>query len=273
MNAVQQTAKEILQRIKSVFDAPVAPTPSVDTTAPSDTTTPGTNQVYKLKDGTEISICIDDPSISMLPDAGDIVTIAGNPAPEGDYELEDGTKLTVDATGAITLVTPALPITKTPEEMAANADVKKAVQPMTLEDIKALMSSFATGTPEDRITNLEIMVKALMECNFGYKIREGQEDEAVNIYKQSLTPVQNSLAKQDKELQAATQRITKQDEVIKGLFELTEKLVELPSDEPKTLTGAKKERFDKANAKEKKFEKIANAISDLKNKNKNPANQ
>jgi hypothetical protein len=66
------------------------------------------------------------------------------------------------------------------------------------------------------------------------------------------------------QLQAATQKIEKQDEVIKGLFELAEKLAETPTADPKTLTGNKKEQFERTTAKEKKIQGIAEAITQMK---------
>lgn len=54
---------------------------------------------YQLADGTEVSI-------SLLDVGGDF-TIGGAPAPAGNYTLQDGTGIVVDATGKITSVSDA----------------------------------------------------------------------------------------------------------------------------------------------------------------------
>ncbi len=100
-----------------------------------------------------------------------------------------------------------------------------------------------------------------MECNFGYDIRKGQEQQAIIAYKELLTPVQTEMA-------TAKALITKQDTIITGLFELVEKLVETPSGDPKALTGAKKEKFDISKRKNEKMEGSATALQQMK-KDKN----
>jgi hypothetical protein len=266
------TAKELLLKVKALFDAPAAPTVPVDTTAPADITVAGTATPFKLQDGTDIMITIGDPAVSSAPDAGDTVTIAGVPAPAADYVLADGTTFTTDATGAITVIAPPAAVTQTPEQMEAEAArvaalaVPAAPVVLTAEAVQAMYAKFATGTPEDRIGNLEIMVKALMDCNFGYEIRKGQDAAAIAVYRESLAPTAAAVTAQATQMEAATQKIEKQDLIIAGLFELAEKLVEMPSAEPKTLTGNKKDQFDKMKAKEAKLESIAAAIKEMKTK-------
>lgn len=70
-------ATNLLQRIKQLFDDAL-PT------------------AYKLADGTDVTI-------SLLDIGGDF-TIAGAPAPEGSYTLQDGTAVVVDSTGKITSI-------------------------------------------------------------------------------------------------------------------------------------------------------------------------
>jgi hypothetical protein len=55
--------------------------------------------------------------------------------------------------------------------------------------------------------------------------------------------------------------------VIVGLFELAEKLADTPTTEPVTLTGNKKDQFERTAAKEKRIEGLAHAITQLKSKN------
>jgi PDZ domain-containing secreted protein len=146
-------------------------------------------------------------------------------------------------------------------------------QPVTLsaEEFQAMVAKFATGSTEERMTNMEIMLKALMECNFGYEIRKGQEAAAIEAYKENLAPLQTALEAATAKLQAASDKIdaqeliiAKHEQTITGLFELTEQLVELPTADPVTLTGRQKEKFDKQSARDAKFEKIANALKEKK---------
>lgn len=107
------TATEILKKLKAAFAEVTAPAPA--------------GIEAKLKDGTVVMI-------SAL-EVGGTVTINGAPAPEGEHELEDGTKIVVDASGVITAVTPY-------EEPVAQEDMKKK---MKMEDV---FSAFETATNE-----------------------------------------------------------------------------------------------------------------------------
>jgi hypothetical protein len=243
------TAKDILKNLKAIFEAPAAPVvpPAPEVPAPVGIT-------HKLADGTEVSII----QAGELPAAGDAVTVGGVPAPAGELAMEDGSTIVVGEGGVITEVKPAEPVTTDATQQ------QPAPVVLTAEAVHSMYAKFATGTPEERIANLELMVKALMECNFGYQIRQGQENAAIQAYKDSLATTQTAVAEQTTHLQAATQKIEKQDEVIKGLFELAEKLAETPTADPKTLTGNKKEQFERTTAKEKKIQGIAEAITQMK---------
>jgi hypothetical protein len=257
------TAKEILAKVKAIFEAPIVPTaPVVPPVAPIAATT------MKLKDGTEISITMKGTELAV----GDTVMVAGALPAAGELELEDGTKITVDATGLITLVTPAAPVTqpefvqpvvKTLEQRIADLEsVVKAPGAMaaiegtnglTAEQVQEMYGKFATGSTEERIANLETMIKALMECNFGYQIRQGLENTAIQAYKDSLVPMQTQMA-------AATAQIAKDSEVIKGLFDLVETMSKEPSADPVTLTGRQKQQFERKSAKEERLEKYAEVM-------------
>lgn len=92
------TVKEIFDKVKAAFDAPVV-VPAAPVAAAS------TPVVYKTADGQEISV----EQAGEKPAAGDKVTIAGAPAPMADYVLEDGTTICVDETGTVTACTEAMP--------------------------------------------------------------------------------------------------------------------------------------------------------------------
>lgn len=261
------TPKELLAKVKAVFADPAAPTSEV---APTDTGATGT--VYTLQDGSQISIV----QAGDLPAVGDMVSVAGVPAPAGVLTLQDGSMITCDATGAITAYTPAGgPITTdvpaasaaAPPAAAAPATTApaKAATPVTPAQMADMMNKFATGTPEERLTNIELICKALMQSEFGWQILEQQRladtNAAIAIYKNNLTAATAKFEAQDAV-------IKKQDGQLRGLFELVEKIVELPTANPVTLTGNKKEKFEKSQAKEDKFQAIADALKEIRESKK-----
>lgn len=249
------TAKEILAdlklKVKDFFDFPPAAAPAAPA-APASTSVPAP-VVYTLADGTQIAIA----QAGATPAVGDTVTIAGVPAPEGVLTLTDGALITVDATGTITQYTPVAPAAAaTPPAPAPQPAV-----PVTQAAMAEIIQKFAVGDPEQRLSNLEIVCKALMESEFGYQISANERiaatNDAIAIYETTLKNQAAAMAAQDKKLE-------KYSETIKGLFELVEKLVELPTAEPKTLNGHKKEIFDKKEKAENKMGAIAEALKDIK---------
>jgi hypothetical protein len=200
------TAKEILAKVKSVFNAPIAP---VQAAEPSAEPVP-TGVDCTLEDG-RIMHCEPDMQV------GAKCMIDGQPAPAGDYKLADGSACTVDETGMITNVAPAEPITQEPAPVP---------------------------TFEERLAKLEEAIAKLIA---------------------TPAPQPTGMAT-EVQLQEAVAKIEKQDKVIEGLFALAEKLAETPTTEPQTLTGNKKEQFERKLSKEKRIEGIGAAITQLKNK-------
>lgn len=224
-------AKDILAKIKAVFDAP-AFMPGQNK-APGGTTPQGTadittimanEAVLKLKDGGEIYVVLNEGSTA--PAVGNQVTIAGAQAPAADYILEDGSVITVDASGSITVIVEAVPITQ--PDFTAPAEAK-------------------VPTLEERAKKLEEKIASIESQISGFSIPTDTVTSA--------------------QLAAAEAKITKQDEVIKSMFELCEKLVGEPMSEPITLTGTKKEKFDKMTAKGERLERIAAAMKEIKTLN------
>ncbi len=234
-----KSAKEILESIKAMFDgspAPQAPTPA--TTAPAPTSSPAPT-VYTLADGvTQISV----QQAGATPAPGDVVTLA------------DGTAITVDQTGTITQCTPGMPVASAAP--AAPVAAPAPVVPVTQSAMSEIVAKFAVGDPEQRLANLEIVCKALMESEFGYQISANERIESQN---QAIAIYQTTLQDQATQLEAANQKIEKYGKVIEGMFELVGKLTELPAVDPKTLTGLKKEKFDRVESKEAKLDRIAKA--------------
>lgn len=210
--------KTFLQEIKARFDLPIAPVAPVAAATPPPAApaapAPAAGKTYKLQDGTEISIA----QAGDIPAVGDVVSILGAPAPEGVLTLEDTSTITVDATGTITQVSVAAPMTQ---------DLSQAPPVPTLEQ---------------RIAAIEISIAALKPA-----------------------PVATYSAEFEK-LDADGKRIEKLEATIKDLFALVDKIIEIPTAEPQTLNGAKKEAFDRADKKEKAYARIAEAITQMKSK-------
>lgn len=281
--------KEILTRVKAVFDAPaVAPVAPV---APAATTSPAPT-VYTLQDGTQVAI----QQAGTIPAPGDMVTIAGAPAPEGMLVLQDGSTITCDATGKITLYTPVggNPVTTDAPGADAAAKIPVGAAPAipTLPakspvpgvpgksgysdaDKAALLAAFDTASGDDLMTVLTTCVKALMQSEFGWQILEQKRladtNAAITAYQNSLQSLQASSQKLDtanpkdviiKELQA---EVAKHKATITGMFEFMEAFASMPTASPKTITGSKKDEFTaQAEKTEAKFKKIATDLKEAK---------
>jgi hypothetical protein len=228
-------AIEILKQIKTVlsqkFDdmpQPVPVDPIVLTTA----------------DG--VSVSVDKLEI------GGKATVNGMPAPAATYVFTDGSTLTTDATGTITAVTTATtPVQQAappapapaPAPTPAPAPVQTAPAPHTMESqasvlkfsldskdenktpegIDKMFAQFASGTPEERIANLEIVAKALMEYSFGWEIRRAKEESekaaAIKIYTDQLAPMAQQMETQKKTIEAQQKVITDLTTLIEEEFE------------------------------------------------------
>lgn len=150
------SAKEAIESIKKLLfsdeQPPVAPVP-----------TPESEQKmakeYKLKDGT--IVMVDDVKV------GGIVTVNNEPAPDGEHELEDGTKLVTNG-GQITEIKPAIVVPVVDEEMkqlpahfgemkqsfAAQIDELKATvatQEKALKEMFSLLEKVADNSQEPPI--------------------------------------------------------------------------------------------------------------------------
>lgn len=280
------TAKEkiqtILAAVKAVFDVNPAPPATTDPAAPATTTTAVVFS-YGVDGGSTVYVDCSDDGIADI-DANDKVytdPALTQPYPDGTYNVT-GTQFGFTVVGGIvTAVTdvagtgPGVPL----EQAAAMATPPPPPPPpaappapkttpaqmaeMTKESMAACFAAFATGSSDDRIANLELVCKALMEYNFGWQIREAQQkltaDQAINIYKVDLVNAQSDLA-------TAKTQLAKQDQQLKGLFSLVEAMATIPSADPKTLTGPRKEVFDKNQSKEEKLEAISAALAEIKKK-------
>jgi hypothetical protein len=165
------------------------------------------------------------------PAVGDAVTIGGVPAAEGVLTLEDGTTITVDAAGKISAITPPAPVTNDMTTTAAPAQVAPAV-------------IAPVAAPQFSIEDIP------------------------GMFASHNAAIDTSFEAYDADLAALKAQIAKQDEVIKGLFEFCEKIADVPTADPKTLTGNKKDKFERtADKREHTIEKFAAGIKKLKEEN------
>ena len=247
--------KETFNKIKAAFDAPV-----VAAANPLLVPAASTTVIYKTDNGTELSIVQAGATLAV----GDMVTIAGALPPEGEYRLEDGTGMTLDATGAITELEPNEPVTvDLATDPAPSVTPVAAPVALTEAQVREAATKFATGTPEERLTNLEIVAKAVMESCFGWQMQDAERkataDAAMAVYNTSLK------LSSDKEVEL-TEKLEKQTTAVKALFDLVEQLCKVPSADPVTVNGNKKEKSDRADNKEKQLEKFAEAMKELREK-------
>lgn len=257
--------KELFEKVKGKFDGlfPTAPAAApVIPVAPAALA----GKSYKTVDGIEISVA----QAGEAPVIGEAVTAAGVPVEDKEWELEDGTKITTVG-GAITAIVPPVPVTQPePDDMTGQLR-------LTAEGMKDSFAKFATGTPEERIANLETMVKALFEDRFGWEVRRQEEEAArtaaIAVYKDTMPAIQTQVTEQAQAVQMAKQdseeakkEVDKCKEIINAQFELIEEIAKTPSAEPATLTGQSKDRFEKREKTAKKFEKMGDIIQGMKNK-------
>mgnify|MGYP000016335513 FL=1 len=112
-----------------------------------------------------------------------MVTIAGAPAPDAEYTLADGTKITV-AGGLITEC-----------ETPAAAATEPAVEEMkTPEQMQSALQKFADGAVAPDLQKMATIMKAVFEYCFGYEIRRKQEeatrDAAIATYQQGFAKIE-----------------------------------------------------------------------------------
>lgn len=164
---IMSTVKDMVAKFKKTFFdgtplvAPVAAPPVVPVASPQ-----VLNTDYKLKDG------VTAVTIDKL-EAGGVMLIGGLPAPAGEHELEDGTKVTVGDGGVISAVTPgmALPvaasITMTEVDLAIQRALTAYKEEMSKERLTAaqkLTEAEKTITDQNtKITGLFDIVEKLAD--------------------------------------------------------------------------------------------------------------
>lgn len=201
--------EKIAQILKDAFDVAPVITPAAPAVLAAPVVPPAAPVPYTLADGTAILIA----QAGQVPAVGDMVTNADGSIPvAGVLTLQDGSTLTVDASGAITEVGAAVPVT---------TDLAGAPPVPTLEE---------------RITAIEnAIAKAVQPARMAEVTKE--EFEAVKKENEKLT------------------------KVFKELTGVVAEIGSTPTAEPETLTGNRKDRYDRQTAKDEKLAKYADLIS------------
>lgn len=168
---IDTMVKEFVARIKKeLFDGTPLVTPAATPPATPPTTPQILNTDYQLKDGGAIQI-------DKL-EVGGVAMMNGLPAPAGEMELADGTKITIGEGGVITLVTPAMAAQQQPA--------------LTMAEVEMAIT------------------------------------KALSTYKEELAAEKLASEKAAGQFKAENE---KRDKQIQALFELIEKLAELPTAE------------------------------------------
>ncbi len=176
--SIKDKLKEVFTQVEVAFSAhkpvaaspaPASPNPVAPVVEPTPTKMDG--QEYTTNDGTVLSI--DNLAV------GGVVTIAGVPAPDGEYTLQNGTVLQVQS-GFIASMNAA--VEPDGDETIGIANLN------TPEQFRKAMQKFIDTPPgATNVQDLALMVKALMEYNFGYELRQAQQQAsqqaAINAYK------------------------------------------------------------------------------------------
>lgn len=270
MSAVKKTFLETLDEkskkfLESINAARIAFNKTKMAAAATDTT-----KEAKTADGKVLKYTGDTLAVgstcTLVTDSGEV------PAPDGDLTLEDGTVVTIKDGKVGGVETKAV----------EDSEAKMKKEKKALED---LITKFAAGTPEERIANLEIMCKALMNYNFSYDLSQGVKDSALAAYTalskekgfltiaegKEIAKAHNASLTKVKELEVA---LNKQTEFNLELAETVAQFMALPTDTPidagkggggeagdfkeltedeyKNLSSFKKHKYDKA-LREHKF--------------------
>jgi len=184
----------------------------------------------KLEDGSVIKYDGETPTPGM---AVTIATEQGElPIPDGTHKLEDGTEITTEA-GVIVDVKAAVKTEEKKEE-------KKEIPANPNDELVAQM--------ETQKKELELEIAKTLELSA--KISEN-EKEILSL-------------KEAKEISA--NKIIELENTSKEIFSIIQKIAELPSEEP---VQTPKNVFSKIENRQNKLLTISQAISELRNKNKN----
>lgn len=223
--------KDLLAKIKSMFLGEVPPV-AAPIVAPVVAAVP-TPCAYPVDGGVNVVVDISDDGLPGI-DQGDPVfsdTAMTVPYPDGTYNIT-GTQFGFTVAGGV------VSAINDPSAMGPGAPVAPAVAPVTAAVPVA-------PTFEERLAALESKVNVV------------PAGMATEIQLQEAT----------EKFSAQEEKITKNEVVIAGLFDLIEQLLKEPTAEPKTLTDAEKAKFKKIEDKDSRFARYADHMK--KNKTLN----
>lgn len=131
-------------------------------------------ETAKLADGSEISF-------DALEINREVYDAEGNPLAEGEYTLEDGTKITVDVNGVIKEIEKADGETEKEEvvEEMAEETAEEVVETTEVVEPETVEPAEPERSVEDRISDLENKVDELY--NIILKLTEEQREKEVRI--------------------------------------------------------------------------------------------
>ena len=158
-------------------------------------------------------------------------------APDGNYEMEDGTVITV-ASGTISAVMP-------PAESAAHEQGMQA-QFIKVEDAEAHLMKFATGTIEEQVAALVQVVKFMFTDMYSWQLQAKQKETEM----QSVT--------------ALVSGFRKEMDATKEAFMKTVELVETFNNTPKVDTPAPIDAMFKKQDPTYKLQAMAEALKSFK---------
>ena len=191
---------------------------------------PTAMDAFTLLDGTAVTV--------TSLEVGGSVMINGEPAKEGSYTLSDETVIAVDAEGKIVSVTPK------------STEIEVDYSNITKEQFDALKQKFEGGVPD--AVAMWSMVKALMEANFGWQLRQTQQEQLTN---DALTAYKGNYAE-----------IQKENGELKALFAEALSVMQEMAKEPAVDIPEKKVRMSlqDPNRKTSQLERLANAAQNFK---------
>ena len=171
-------AQEAILKIKALFEDNVAPVEEVQAEETKVDETKVEMAEYSLMDGTKVEI-------SAL-EIGGLVTIEGQPAPEGDHELMDGTEITLDESGKI------IEIETKVEEVTPEVDTelgdKKDYEEKMAELSEQFAAKFAELIEAKNASDLKVL-------ELESKVKQGFAQVAELIEALSNTPSEDPIQK------------------------------------------------------------------------------
>lgn len=193
-------ANEIIAKLRDKFNELMQPVAPVEPAKP---------KTAKLMDGTEVEISEYAP--------GGVVTIAGAPAPAGDHTLEDGTTITLAEGGVITEI-------EAPEAAPAT--------PVTPDQMRAFIQKFAVGTPEERLANIEAMLKPMFESTFGWELREAEMKAGKDAAMTAYQTLKTQFDEQKQQLEAISKTSDSYKALFSEMFNVVEAIAKAPVAQP-----------------------------------------